>query len=147
MYKTLRTFRAILTPLQLQAQSRRITHRTIANMANLLKKPVKLGLIQLASGNYPSSSQYTLPSNTISRRRQIQKSKPRPLQSPRSFQSRRQNNRPPRMFQQSLRLRLLPLLRGNSPPITPKRRTITLLPRSIVHGQGNRHISNRWLNT
>jgi len=47
MYKTFRTFRNLHRPLHQSLYSRRM----VTGMSNLLKKPIKLALVQLASGS------------------------------------------------------------------------------------------------
>jgi len=46
MYRTLRTFQTLFKPVYQSFSSR----RTVTNMSKLLKKPVKMALVQLASG-------------------------------------------------------------------------------------------------
>jgi hypothetical protein len=145
MYKgilALRTFTSLLNPLKRNTISR----RTMASISSspLLKKPVKLALVQLASGAslvpLPNSTPPTktwalkLTRNHYCRCGQSRQPPTRPLQSPRGRLRRRPPYRTPRMFQLALRLRLLPLLRGNTPPLPTTSISIALFPRALVHG-------------
>merc|ERR1712093_429897 len=91
--QTFRTFRTFTSP-----------RRSISTMTDLLRKPVKLALVQLASG---ADKNHNL----------------------------------------ALWLRLLPLLRGNPPPIPTYERAVTLLPRPLCYGCRVKSISSRWLDS
>ena len=98
-------------------------------MTTLLKQPLKLALIQLASGPFNRNPNPSLPSLTtfICRSRQSRKPQPCARQSPRSRQSRRQTNRPPRMLQLSLRHTILPQICRNAPPFATHRGSVAFI--------------------
>jgi hypothetical protein len=119
--------------------------RSIAGMAGLLKRPVKIALVQLASGLclpslfHLTSRIISIPlNNSLQPHRLRQSSEPaaRPRKGPRSRLLGRRNRHPARMLQLPLRHAVLPEIRGTNAAFPSERGAKSEFSCLVCYGKG-----------